>query len=58
MRNRETPFRVGVACLALFTIVAAEICAQTSQTFQRSSIEDFLSRAKITKKGAGAVLYR
>ena len=58
MTNREALFRVGVACLALFMFVTADICAQTSQTFQGSSIKDFLSRAKITKKGASAVLYR
>jgi hypothetical protein len=59
MRNRETLFRLGAACLALFTLTRAEISAQTSQTFQGSSIEEFLSRAKITNTkdiGVGVTL--
>src|ERR1041385_8524436 len=48
MRNRATPFPLILAGTVLLVLSHLESPAQTRQVFQGSSIEEFLTRAKIT----------
>ena len=48
MNNRRSVYTLAVACLIVVALSTAAISAQTPQVIQGSSLEEFLSQAKIT----------
>jgi hypothetical protein len=59
MKNRRAKFTFVMTCLAVFALVSARALAQTGQVIQGVSLEEFLSKAKITRMsdiGTGVTL--